>query len=76
MAGKWEEKWVHSSLNIKKTTWQQYNGLEEDVMFIIISQAKGLKEQSDNEGGQGKKNSKNYTEGKIFLVINGISEEV
>ena len=27
-------------------------------MFIIISQAKGLKVESDSEGGQGKKNSR------------------
>ena len=41
------------------------------MLFIIIGQARGLKEQSASEGGQGKKAFKNYTEGKIFLVIIG-----
>lgn len=45
-------------------------------MVIILSQARGLKEQSGSEGGQGNKCLKNYTEDKIFLVINGISKEV
>lgn len=37
VAGKWEEKWVHSSLHIKKTTWQQYNGLEEDQRAVYYN---------------------------------------
>ena len=31
------------------------------MLFIIIGQARGLKEQSASEGGQGKKAFKNYT---------------
>ena len=32
VAGKWEEESVHSFLHIKKTTWQHFNGLEEDQL--------------------------------------------
>ena len=45
-------------------------------MVIILRQARGLKEQSGSEGGQRKTGLKNYTEDKIFLVINSISKEV
>ena len=37
VTGKWEEKWVHSSLHIKKMTWQQYNGLEEDQCDVYYN---------------------------------------
>ena len=37
VTGKWEEKWVHSSLHIKKMTWQQYNGLEEDQRDVYYN---------------------------------------
>ena len=37
VTGKWEEKWVHSSLHIKNMTWQQYNGLEEDQRDVYYN---------------------------------------
>ena len=36
------------------------------MLFIIIGQARGLKEQSASEGGQGKKAFKNYIVQKKF----------
>ena len=44
-----------------KFAYQKDHLWRTNVLFIIIGQARGLKEQSASEGGQGKKAFKNYT---------------